>query len=606
MNNYLETPTRNRWVRSLLILLLGFRLLPAFGLDEAELRRRADLFDRAGNHQSAASYYQQLLQLAPEDSAAVHGLARSLEANQQYQAVVDLLDSWLRRHPDDLPAHWRLGDAHARLDDPEQAVATWRRGLRRSPRSVALYQQLSDRSQAAGLHAAAIRFLLDGRKTLDQPELFGWELAGLYLHQEEYPEAVDAYLTALLQTPQRYPLAEKNLLELMVDERAAPAILQALQATLARIRDENGDPLQASMLASSCFLERDQPQTGLQILTAAADLPEIADRLFQYASRCEARGHDVVAARAYALFAARRADSPYLYMALLRQAEITARSGDHARAAELYSQLIRRFPSKPEAREAVYHLGQLQLGELDDLPGARATFAALLRTPHRDPWTYGALELQAECALRTGELDSAESSLQQLQRLDARSAYLARFRLAELRYFRTDFNGAQKILEELLEQNPAHELANDALALLMLCAARQDQEEPLEHLVAAQLLERQRRPSQAAEHWDWLAAHAPHALRAQALLLRANSRAEQDDLEEALALYTALATQNPRGAHTVEAQAAIASIHERQGNLRAALKTYETALLTDPADARAPEIRLHIQRLRRQVDDRNG
>jgi tetratricopeptide (TPR) repeat protein len=551
-------------------------------------------------------YYRQLLQLAPGDSAAVHGLARALKADQQSQAVVDLLGPWLRRHPEDLAAYLHLGDAHAGLGAPDKAVATWRRALRRQPPSPSLYKQLSDRCQAAGLHAEAIRFLLDGRKATDLPDLFGWELAGLYLRQKDYQKAVDAYLATLQQTPKRYSLVEKKLMDQMADERAAAAIMQALQAALTRISDEAGDPLQAAMLASSCSLERGRPQTGLQILAAVAGSPEIADLLFQYASRCEARGHDAVAARAYALFTERRPDSPYLYVALLRQAEITARRGDHTRAAELYGQLIRRYPSKPETREAVFHLGRLQLEELDDLQGARSTFAALLQTPHRDPWTYGALELHAECSLRAGELDSAENSLQQLQRLDPRSAYPARFRLGELRYFQTDLDAARRIFQELLEQDPAHELANDALELLVLCAALQDQEEVLEHFATAQLRERQRRPSQATAHWNWLAAHAPPALREQALLRQARTRAEEEELEKALALYTELATRNPRGPHAVEAQAAIASIRERRGDLKIALKHYETALLTDPDDARAPEIRLHIQRLRRQVEDPSG
>lgn len=452
-----------------------------------------------------------------------------------------------------------------------------------------------------GDYQKAIRLLLNGRKTLGEPGLFTWELSRLYFQQADYPRAVDALLLLVRQAPQRYPVVEQHLLTLMTDETAAAQIGRALEEALARENAADGFPRQIAQLASACALERGEAEAGLRLLEKLDDTPESADLLFQYASRCEARGQHETAASAYVLFAARRPDSPYLYQALLRQAGIASREDGHARAAELYEQLIRRYPDRPEAQEALFHLGRLQLEELNDLESARASLETAIKSPHRHQSTGRALELLAEIALREEDLPAAEKYLDQLQRRYPQSAYPARLRRAELHYFRTDFNGAQQILEELLAEDPAHPLANDALDLLLLCDQLQDQDPALEHFTRAQLLERQRRIEEAAREWNWLAANAAPTIRELSLLSRARTRLERGATDAALALYEELVALNPDGLHAVEAHLQIGRLREEREEFKTALKLYETALLSAPDDARIPEVRLRIQRLRRRL-----
>ena len=65
-----------------------------------------------------------------------------------------------------------------------------------------------------------------------------------------------------------------------------------------------------------------------------------------------------------------------------------------------------------------------------------------------------------------------------------------------------------------------------------------------------------------------------------------------------MALYQHQIAHFPQGEHIVAAHLGLAALYERQGAIEQALKTYETALLQHPHDARAPEARLHIERLR--------
>ena len=589
-------------IRPLLALLLTGLVCSASGTDQAELRRRIQLLEKEGNYPAAVPFYQQLHQLAPGDSIVVHGLARALDGDEQYQQVVDLLEPWLNRHPDDLQARLRLGDAHHGLDRDDRALKIWRQALDAGPITPERYLQLSDRCQAAKLYTEAAHILLDGRAALRQDRLFSWELAQLYLRLEDYPRAIDAYLLALQQHPKRYPVAERRLLQLMETPTVAAKVLKALKTALG----STSDPLQAAMLASSCALEGGEGEEGYQILAALVEQTEAVELLFQYASRCEGKGYSEVAARAYALFAEKSPDSPYLFQAKLRQAAIVADHRDYPRAIALYRQLSRKYPNHPEVLEAIFQLGRLQLEELDDPEAARASFQAVLQASRRDQWTYKALELLAEVALRQDDFEEAREQLEKLQFWSSRSAYLARFHQAELLYFRLDFGGATKILEELLAEDSGHELANDALVLLLRCEELQDQTPALEHFVGAQLLERQHRSAKAVESWNWLAAHAPPAIRELSLLTRARIREERREPKIALALYQQLIDQHSRGSHVLAARIDVARLYEEQDDLDRALKAYETALLSAPDDARVAEIRRHIQRLRRLTGKESG
>lgn len=232
-----------------------------------------------------------------------------------------------------------------------------------------------------------------------------------------------------------------------------------------------------------------------------------------------------------------------------------------------------------------------------DAQGACTTLQAVVEAPQRGPWTAPALLLLGECSLRLGDLDRADRFWADLERRGGPAAYAARYHRAELLYFRGDFAAAFAALAELAAADPGHALANDALALL---AAGEEYAASagLADLSRAQLLERQGLSEEADAHWAALEDRADPGLAEWSLLARAELRAQQGRLDEALALYQRQIARFPQGEHIVAAHLGLAALYERQGAVEQALKACETALLQHPLDARAPEVRLHLERLR--------
>ncbi len=572
---------------------------PAFAaLDAAELRLRLQELERRGDLAHAVDDYEALFALEPDDVNIARGLARALSAAGRHQRVVEHLRTWLRGHASDALSLLLLGDAQQQLGQSEEAVKTWRQLLKMRPDDPAVYQQVSDRCQVAGLRAAALEILVEGQKILGNDELFAWELASLYLDAGRYGRAVPLYLKSLATAPNRLPVVEHHLGPLC--QADSGALLRALLA----VDIGAADPLPKARLVSTCALFAAQPERGLAALEELADRPEMADMLLQYATQCEARGFAEVAALAYGSFADRRADSPYVFRALLKRAELSAKGPDAALALAHYAELAQRFPERPEALQALVGMARLQERTGADANAIAAGLRPVLEAPVRGPWTIEALGLMAESALRADRLEEAEAYIEELGKQGQVAAYETALRRAELAYFRGDCAAVIADLSALTAGDVDHPLANDALDLLLVCEEYKS-EALLPRLAKAELLERQRQPREAAAHWRAVFADGSPRLREWALLQNAQL-AEAERPGVALALYERLVREFPQGRHIVEAQLARAELHVRAAQLSEALRICEAALLAAPDDARAPELRLRIRRLRATIASENS
>ena len=445
----------------------------------------------------------------------------------------------------------------------------------------------------AGNLKAAAQLIQRERRSTGNDRLFGWRRAEIYLARGKYEDAVAEYATYLTEEPDRYSALEGRLRQVIDDGGSADDLLKALSAAAAAAEDG----LQLALLTSSSALQAGKPQAGLDALTPFAADPPVSIVVLQYAHKCEAKGYLPTAVAAYGLYAQHNPDSPQHYTSLVRQAEVAFKLGKHDTAVQLYGRLVRDFPSRPEALDALLILGRLYLEEFNDPDSAQILAGKVVEGSPGSARSMRAASIMAECALRLNKLDQALALLQEIDTEDP-IAYQLRLQRAEIRYYQHDFAAAADSLQQLLLEDLQEELANDALALLLLVDAREKSPRPLEVLARAQLLERQRRVEEAAKQWRWLQLKAPASWRPLSLLLQANHRIDAGDDRSASTLLDTLVASFPESPYTLDAQLQLAGIYLRDGQRRRALKTFETAVLAFPQHARTPEIRLKIQRLR--------
>lgn len=271
-----------------------------------------------------------------------------------------------------------------------------------------------------------------------------------------------------------------------------------------------------------------------------------------------------------------------------------ALSGDVKGAVLLYHEMS--LDGAVQSAQAMLRVAYLQASSLNDPAGALTTLATLEQLPGGSLLGKELLALRADCRLRLGQTAAAVGDWQQLARTPETRAE-AEYGLAEIAFFTGNFDSASALIDSLVTRQPSHARANDALALLLLIDEFADASEALTVLARARMHERQDRQDDARADRQWLLQHAPAGLRHLSLLDNA-ALLEQSAPEQALALYSLVAADEPEERLAVSAMLGQARMLEKVGEPEAALRTYETTVLAAPLDPRTPEARRHISRLR--------
>lgn len=531
------------------------------------------------------------------DSVAV------LRRDDNVAAAAEHLRAWIGAHPQDPEAHVLLGQVLADGGDHAEALQVWRQFLDSRPVDVIRYGNVARRLQAAGLVQEAVELLEEGTSRLDKTDPFAWQRAELLLILQDWAGAVEAHRSFLRQEPHRRPFVV-NRIALLARGAAAEVpnpISGYVEALAAALDDVSGtERLALTVLLAWCALETADPEFGLHVLKQALDTGDVVRlALFQYASRCEQVGHTEVAARAYGLFVETSPASPLATRARLKEAQMLALSGDVDGAIVLYREMS--AGDAGQSAQAMLRVAHLQASSLKDPAAALKTLATLDQLPGGNQLRTELLTLRADCRLRLGQTAAAIADWQQLARIPASRAD-AEFGLAELSFFTGQFDSASAFIDSLVSRQPSHARANDALALLLLIDEFADANEALAVLGRARLRERQGLRDQARADRQWLLQHAPAGLRHVSLLEDAVFF-EQSAPDRALALYALVAADEPSERLSVSAMLGQARLLENAGQTEAALRTYESTVLTAPLDPRTPDVRRHIARLRTLLGD---
>lgn len=552
--------------------------------------------------------------------------AAHLRVQGQYRQAAAALRPLVRERPGDAEAALLLGQVLVDAGQPDEGARIWSALVEEQRSSAEVYRAVIERLRRAGLNTRAMDLMERAHRELDDPRPYAWGLTELCLQEGEYGRAVSALLDHLDREPGRLALMEGRLLLLVRAERAAgrgsdspggdavaarPTPDQELRALgsvtagLLRALDraaETGDPARASRalathsLRGSIALEAGLGRRGLAAYTQAADLPGAAPLIYQFASRAQAAGLNETASRAYALARAHVGGGPIGFQALLRQAQVEESAGHWQVATALYRQLADQYPGRPEAAQALLRVGQLILRQGEDLQVARAALERVLSADRSGRWRGEARQGLAECDLRAGDLAGARDAYEALLADGAATRPEALYGLAEVALYEGRYDAVVERGDSLVARHADHDLANDALELQLLVDEFGDRGQGLAAYAGALLLERQGRSDEAEAAWEALAETGPEGLRARSLLRWARLCRQPD---VSLSLYERVVRTWPESPYGLDARLGRAALLERLRGPKQALPEYEAALLAHPESARAPQVRLEIERLRR-------
>jgi tetratricopeptide (TPR) repeat protein len=587
--------------------------------DEQNMYRLAQSFEQAGDAEHAGVLYEQLEAAHPESYVYFEALRRNYTQRKKYDAAIGLCLRRLQSQPNDLNILTSLGGICSMAGRTAQADSIWDRVVASAPKNPGVYRLVAAEQIQQRLLDKAIATYRRGRASTGDKYGFANELASLYSAMMNYRGAADEYLLLLEQNEFQLDFVESRLS--LFTSRP-----DGLAAALAAGQDYAGDPKRSVVflrVLAWLWMEGKNYDKALgcaeqiekRINSNGAELFVFAERAF----REHAYGP---AAQAYTLSIEHGAGMPFTAQAKLGRArcleELSAvtdstsatdeqRVRDQAvrleRVISAYEALASEYPLSEIHAQSLYRLGLLRASRLNDLNGALRAFDSITVIAPASPMLSSVRMSMGDVYLKLGKLDEAriqfaavESSPQSTPQQQAD----AHFRIAELLYFKTDFDSALVMLEPLTA-NYQSDQANDALQLRAFILENKDGGiEGLRAFAQAEYLARRQKFSEAiAAFGAVILAYGSTPLCDDAMIRKAELEVQAGRSVDALRTLQALLSDLPKSTERDKAQFRIGEIYEqRLHDKENAVKAYNEILSAYPNSLYTEEARRRIRLLR--------
>jgi TolA-binding protein len=568
--------------------------------------------EKTGRLEEARRMYEKAYASYPDHILVFSRLKELYLRVQAYDSAEAMILRRMKRYPADPQLTVALGEVNYKRGRHREAMDSWNGLLETHPKKSAVVQMVAHAMAMERLYDEAIRVYREGRERIGKPDLFVFNLAGLYAGRMDYGNALEELLGYLEIHPRKVDLVESQIRLYPKSRR----IIREMESQIRKAIDVRPEDPGLRKLLAGVFLRARWYDKGMQAVLERERL-EPADKqgqaLFQYGRAVFQAGEPAEAEHAFMTLLDRfekytRMDHVLYQLARSQEAQEKFRD-----ALANYSRVAAMKKKGNLSSEALFQVGRIQRDQFFDLDGARASFQQLIRDyPSHPRGREGWMEL-AECALVQGDLQEADSLLGGLRKKnDSRRDAIwlkAVVRQARVAYFQGKFDVALLRLDALSYLRSHRELlsapaANDGLALQMKLTGSMGREEGALRLMAkSELTALQRNYTGAVQLLDTLvqryrdASLVPEAFFQQGMYLRARK-----DYQQSVAKLESVSTLYPESAFAERALEQAGDIYRILGRRKQAQEAFETLLVRYPQSIRAEDVR---HRLRSMEEERH-
>lgn len=569
----------------------------------------ADQYLDAGRIDAAIALLEDAVTAEPENRFALRKLLDAYVAVRRYEEALATLNDAISRLGASTQRLAERGALLYRLGRQSEAENAWAQAVALRPEAPDTYQHVAEQQATLSLYARAASTL----ETSQNRELIGdaqlIQIGSLYGMAAEYRQAAEAYARFLLSHPDRAPLVQARLFQLVGSEGAPEAIAEAMQEAVR----ENPFNVGLREIQAWLALEQDNPEAALDATLALDRITnDDGNRVFAFARQAIRRGDLDVAVRAFSDLRERHPHSPLLPVVTLEEADLALRRVEiHPNTDSLvsaarsgYRAFLDANPSHPAAPRARRALADLAL-TIDRDPDEAQRLLEVIVASDADPRMRAQARFDlADVDLQRGDLYEARRRFEAIEQ-SLRTGALAdqaRFELAQIDFYEGYFFSALGRVEAI-DDNTAADAANDALSLRVTLSENIDPDSTADALSAfarASLLLRRGRPQDAVTILDSLdAVETGHPILDDAAFLQARALRDAERSDDAARHLLQLARQAPDSFFADRALMLRADILETNlADIDAASEAYRTLLERYPGSLFADEARTHLRRLR--------
>jgi tetratricopeptide (TPR) repeat protein len=601
-----------KYIFLLIIVLTTSSTLLFAQENELQLARQ---FTQTGELQKALDVYQRLYKADNETyfSLYVDNLI-SLKKLEEAEAITKKI---ARKHPEEIQYAITLGKIYSEQGHDDKAKSVYDDLLKKLPANAGVISSLATRFYQAENSEYAIKILQQGRKLLNNDQLFAMEIISLYRFKRDKGGLTEEYLNFLPTNPVYINQAQNAFATLYQGPDDYDMLRVAL---LKRLQKDPQQIVYSNLLTWQYLQQKEYDQALNQALALSRRTANNnGSDIFELCQTLVANDAYDTAIRGYEYLLTKNARTDELYIPtkieLVNTKNLKITTGKYVAADLLslekdYTALISDFGRTASTAFAMQKLANLQAFKLHKLNEAQRWLEDAVKIPNLRP------QLLAGCKLDLGDVYlmnglpwEATLLYSQVEKAYPATSMAqdANYRNAKLAYYTGDFTWAKGQLN-VLKAATSQLIANDALNLSLLIGDNLTVDtagNALKIYARADLQLFKEEPEKAMVTLDSIDRKYPgNPLKDDILMAKARILLQQKNYQAALLPLKQIATEHQTELWADDAIYMLGTIYEEQLNDKETAKAYYQKIITDyPGSIWIGNARKHFRLLRGDKPD---
>jgi tetratricopeptide (TPR) repeat protein len=433
----------------------------------------AKQYSSNGEHQKALEIYQKLFK--QDNDAYFNNYISTLLALKKFDEAESTAKKMIRRHPASAEYVITLGSIYTQHGGADKANLLYDDLIKKMPADQNTVAMLAAQFYQGANANYAIKTFVQGRKLLNNDDLFSYELITLYRFKRDKPALTEEYLNILPKNPLYLSQAE-NALSTLYEGDADYDMLRI--ALLKRIQKDPQQTIFVNLLTWQFLQQKDFDQALNQALALSRRTDNDGSDIYELCRTLVFNEAYDAAIRGYEYLISKGKEGPYYVSSKIelintKNSKVTAGKYVQADLIELeknYIDLLAEFGQTATTAFAMQKLANLQTFKLHKLNEAQKVLEDALKVPQIRPALLAACKLDlGDIYLLNNQPWEATLLYSQVEKdfVNTPVGQDAKFRNARFAYYTGDFTWAKGQLD-VLKAATTQLIANDALNLSLL------------------------------------------------------------------------------------------------------------------------------------------
>jgi len=168
--------------------------------------------EQKGELEEAKNLYEELLNKNPKNRQAYQRLKDIFKRTEELFKAAELINNWIKSHPNDLQAHIELGEILYLNNDKLNAEKVWGNFENNYGKNQSAYRMLLHTYSRLSLTQKMKELVYRGRKRLNKIDLLSLDLANYYYSRQTFDLSLDELLVYIKSNPSHDKLVMDKIL----------------------------------------------------------------------------------------------------------------------------------------------------------------------------------------------------------------------------------------------------------------------------------------------------------------------------------------------------------------------------------------------------------